>query len=204
MNIVIFMGICIISYFLGCFSTARMVAKSFRSINIYKIGSGLADTENIFSNISKTLGILVAFIDASKVYLFLTFLKLLASWSDFVLFDISIMLFIIGAFMIAGHCLPVTHNFKGGRGQFIYIGLLLVIVPIPMLCIVIAAALIIFFFKQIRFAQIMIVLLPPILSYIMGERFILGEERLIMLLMMIMALLMGVFNFALSKRLGEF
>jgi glycerol-3-phosphate acyltransferase PlsY len=47
----------------GGFSTARILAKSVRSLNIYKVGTGLADTENIFQNVSRPMGILVGLID---------------------------------------------------------------------------------------------------------------------------------------------
>lgn len=50
-------AVSLLSYGLGCFSTARMPAKSFVKLNIYKVGTGYADTENIYCHISKTLGI---------------------------------------------------------------------------------------------------------------------------------------------------
>ncbi|MDD2332072.1 MAG: glycerol-3-phosphate acyltransferase, partial [Candidatus Cloacimonetes bacterium] len=68
---IILIIIVVLAYFWGSASTARIVAKSVRSLNIYKVGSGLADTENIYTNVSKPLGILVGALDAAKSYAFL-------------------------------------------------------------------------------------------------------------------------------------
>lgn len=189
----------IASYFIGCFSTARMIAKSFRNMNIYKVGTGYADTENIFSNISKFLGILVGTIDVLKVYFYLhllSFCHTYLSFSDKMLTH-DITLFIFGFFMILGHTLPVTHGFKGGRGIFNYTGLMLYFIPIPMIIILALCYVIIQFFKQIRFSNFIIVLLPPVISFFSNT------EHYLQVLMVITALLMGLLNFIVAKRLGE-
>lgn len=189
--------VCILSYFLGCFSTARVIAKNFRNLNVYKIGFGFADTENIYSNISKPLGVLAAFIDSGKMALYLIFLKYLFTYLNFAILSNEIMIFVFGFFMIAGHCLPVTHSFKGGRGIFTYIGLLIVFIPLPMLYVLTISFAIIILFKQIRFAQYLIVLIPPVLSFFWGK------PRQLVILMSITAFLMGLLNFIVAKRLGE-
>lgn len=190
--------ISIISYFLGCFSTARLIAKNFKNLNIYKVGSGFADTENLFSNISKPLGILSALIDLGKMTLYLFFLRYFMNLLGYNELVTEIPLFIYGFFLITGHCLPINHNFKGGRGIFTYIGLLLVFMFHPMIYILLIACILIFVFKQIRFAQYFIVFIPPILSIFIGK------PRQIIILMIITAFLMGFLNFVVSKRLGEF
>ncbi len=112
--------IIIIAYFYGCFSTARIVAKSFRSLNVYKIGTGLADTENIYTNISKPLGTLVGAIDVAKASLFLLVVEFLLGFIDIkvinypdftILYSENLML-IYGLSMLIGHCLPLTHRFR--------------------------------------------------------------------------------------------
>jgi len=124
--------IVIIAYLYGCFSTARIVTKSFRSLNVYKIGTGLADTENIYTNISKPLGTLVGAIDVAKAYLFLLVVEFVLRFIDIkiinypsftVLYSDNLML-IYGISMLIGHCLPFTHRFRGGRGIFTYMGIL--------------------------------------------------------------------------------
>ena len=63
-------AICVMSYTLGCFSTARVIAKSCKKLNVYGVGTGLAINENIYLNISKPLGALAALLDATKIYMY--------------------------------------------------------------------------------------------------------------------------------------
>jgi glycerol-3-phosphate acyltransferase PlsY len=200
-HIFLFLGLIVLSYGLGCFSTARVLAKSVRSLNIYKIGTGHSDTENIFNHVSKPLGVLVGIIDFSKmyVYLFLLRLILVTTYSAFSMEDFhnNAWFLSVGFAMVVGHCLPVTHRFKGGRGIFTYMGLVTFFAPYPMLIISLLALVFVFFFKQIRFAQYMIVLLPPLINFLFpGGRDFLGN-------MIIIAILMGIINFFVSKNLGE-
>ena len=198
-NIFIAIGICVISYFLGCFSSARVLAKSFKNLNIYKVGTGLADTHNIYINISKPLGVLATILDMGKMIVYIVLIKYLLVKVDCISLSTDTILFIFGFFLIAGHCLPVTHKFKGGRGINPYIGLMLFYIPYIMGIIFVLAFLIGSIFRQIRFAQYLVVLLPPIVCM-----FIPTIPRELNTLMVIAALLMGLFNFIVSKRLGEF
>jgi len=189
--------ICFVSYILGCFSTASVLARYFKYKNIYKIGSGMADTENMFRYISRPLGVLCGLIDFAKMYVFLWVLSLLFERYGFTDLSCKILLFFFGFCYIAGHCLPVTNKFKGGRGIFSYIGLIAFFMPIPMLTLVVIASLVVLFFKQYRFAQFLIVLAPPVWSYLIDHP--IGLVRM----MTITAVLMGLLNFFVAKRCGE-
>lgn len=187
----------IISYFIGCFSTARIIAKRFKLLNISKVGTGHPDTENIYLNVSKPLGILAGAVDASKMYIYLLLLQY--CYNRLGLNDgmTEILLMATGFAMIVGHCLPLTDRFRGGRGLFTFIGYCTFFVFYPMLLVTGLAILVIIFFKQIRFAQYMIVLLPPFVSYFFPSL------RDLFLYLLIVSILMGIINFLVSKRLGE-
>jgi len=202
-----------LSYLYGGFSTARIVAKSFRSLNIYRIGSGLADSENIYQHVSKPLGLLVGAIDVSKSYVYLLLLDTLLMLGDRHLLMEGIeqlhrpeMLIVYGVAMLIGHCLPLSHSFRGGRGIFTYMGFIAYICFLPMLITAVLAILIVFWFKQIRFAQYLIVILPVILMQLMVS-FIPTYEKLdfsySFAIMFGIAVLMGALNVIVSKRLGE-
>lgn len=205
--------IVVAAYFYGCCSTARMFAKTVRSLNIYKIGTGLADTENIYTNVSRPMGILVGALDILKALLFLLVvefvLKLLDASGSLggmsLLYNKSIML-LYGLAMLIGHCLPVTHKFRGGRGTFTYTGFLLYFAPGPMLVSLIVAWLIVLIWKQIRFAQYVIVILPVLLTHVFYTFIPLFRKELPPYFVVIIwgiAILMGVLNFIVSKKLGE-
>jgi len=199
-NVLIAIGICIMSYLLGCFSFSRIIAKFFKKLNVYEVGTGFAITENIYHNISKPLGVLSASVDAVKIYLFIHLVKW--KFSYFGLMDLSFntMLFIFGFFMLLGHCLPATHKFRGGRGIFIFTGMLLSFneILLPMSITLVIAGILFFVFKQSRFSQFLIVLFPPLLSIIIYDL-----DHPFIRLMVISAMVMGIINFIVSKRLKE-
>jgi|SRR5690554_2112000 len=187
----------IVSYAIGCFSTARVIARHFKQLNIYKIGTGHPDTENIYLNVSKVMGVMVGIVDLGKIYLYLLVLEsVFGKIQPAVVQDINLLM-IYGFAMIVGHCLPLTNRFKGGRGLFTYIGFAAYFVFWPMLIVSVLAVIVILAFKQIRFAQYMIVLMPPFISYLFPDL------RYFFPRLVLFAVLMGVMNYFVSKRLGE-
>jgi len=206
-------GIVIVAYMYGCFSTARIVAKSFRSLDIYKVGTGLADTENIYAHISKPLGVLVGALDVAKAYLFLKVAQLLLILLDGtglipgvdLIYAPNYML-VYGLGMLVGHCLPVTHRWKGGRGIFTYTGFMAYFAFYPMMITMVIAWILIAFYRQIRFAQYLIVILPVILAQVFYSFIPMFRKELppyFLGMMLGVALFMGVLNFVVSKKLGE-
>ncbi len=191
----------IVSYGIGCFSAARVIARHFKQLNVDKVGTGHPDTENIYQNVSKILGVLVGAVDMGKIYLYLALVSLLLNRFEMIM-NKNQLLLIFGFMMIIGHCLPATNGFKGGRGLFSYIGFALFFAPYPVLIVVGLAILVITIFKQIRFAQYMIVLLPPFVIYFFP--YVFPEENRIMFPYFLgTAVLMGIMNFIVSKKLGE-
>ncbi len=187
----------IVSYLIGSLSTARLIAKHFKQLKISKVGTGHPDTENIYQNVSKSLGILAGVVDSLKMYVYLFFLSYVYSKLSIDSSMIDLILIITGFAMIIGHCLPVTNKFKGGRGLFTFIGYGLYFVPWTMLIVLALAIIVIACYKQVRFAQYMIVLLPPFISY-----FIPGYKPMFHYLLGA-SVLMGIINVIVSKRLGE-
>ena len=205
----------IVAYLYGCFSTARIVAKGFRSLNVYKIGTGLADTENIYTNISNPLGTLVGAIDVAKAYLFLLIVEVLLRFIDTsvinypgfsVLYHENLML-VYGMSMLIGHCLPYNHHFRGGRGIFTYMGMLAYFAFLPTCISALIAWVIVVRFKQIRFAQYLIVILPVVLFiifYTLIPNYHKDLPSYFITLLLGNAVIMGILNIIVSKRLGEF
>lgn len=195
---IIFILLAILSYAIGCWSTARLIAKSFRSLNVYKVGTGHPDTQNIYSNIDKSLGIFTGFVDLSKIYIYLFILKIILGILPGTMpLTSDVSLLSLGFMMLVGHCLPVTHHFKGGRGVFTYIGLVMFFAPYPMLITCVLALLVTLRFEQHRFVQYLFVLMPPFLNLIFSD------DGAFISMMFILAILMGIINFFVSKRRGE-
>ncbi|HNX01531.1 MAG TPA: glycerol-3-phosphate acyltransferase [Candidatus Cloacimonadota bacterium] len=205
-NIVIVIVVCLISYLFGCVSTSRFVARTYRNLKLDKIGTGLADTENIYTNVDKMLGILVGTIDVAKMYVYLLILRFVL---DLIAKPLThtIYMMIFAAVVLIGHCLPLTHRLRGGRGIFTYIGLVGYFAWMPALISGLFALIFISFFKQIRFAQYMVVILPAFIN--LGIRHFLPSQTNDVLTsittfpLVVIAILMGVLNILVSKRLGE-
>lgn len=213
MSVVIAILIFLSAYLYGGFSTARMIAKYFRSLNIYKIGTGLADTENIYTNISRSMGVLAGALDVVKAYFFLqvvnlglNFLQPYCALAGFEHLNSPSLLLVYGLGMLIGHCLPWQNNFRGGRGIFTYMGFFAYFAFWPIFITAILAWIVVIKFRQIRFAQYMIVILPVVLFQILY--YIIPHYRkalppFFVAIMLGNALLMGLLNIIVSKRLGE-
>lgn len=194
----IYIILSLLSYAIGCWSTARLIAKGFRSLNVYKVGTGHPDTQNIYTNIDRSLGLFSGFVDFSKIYIYLFIIKIglsLFPVTQKLTIDVSLMG--LGFMMLVGHCLPVTHKFKGGRGIFTYMGLVMFFSPYPMLISGLLGFLIFLIFEQHRFVQYLLVLLPPFLNLIFSD------DGAFISMMFVLAILMGIINFFVSKKRGE-
>ncbi|MCD4651541.1 MAG: glycerol-3-phosphate acyltransferase [Candidatus Cloacimonetes bacterium] len=195
----------IVSYLIGCFSSARVIARTFRNLRIEKIGSGHPDTTNIYLNVSKALGLLTGAIDFTMMYLYLFLLQRIFS-NTFPLYANQIWLLIFGFMMIVGHCLPVTNKFRGGRGVITYTGFIAFFAPTAMGFAVLPALIVVFFFRQTRFAKFLIVLLLPISCQILST-FFEGQFQNctpdFVTKLLIGAFLMAILNLIVAKRLGE-
>jgi len=189
----------------GCFSTARLVAKVFHQLNVYKIGSGYADTENIYSSISKPLGVLVGAIDITKSYVYLFMLESLLRHTQPSLATQTWMM-IFGFMMLLGHCLPITHHFKGRRGTFTYAGYIGYFIFWPVLIVGVLSLVFFFVFKQLRFGQYVLVITPPFLALLFGQIYrplVSSYSSSLLIELFAAAFLMGLLNLIVSKRLGE-
>lgn len=206
----------LLSYWYGCFSTARMLAKSVRSLNIYKVGTGFADTENIYYNVSKSLGMLTGALDIIKSYVWLYVIRegLMIMDRMAVPPNLSVLyscdlLMLYGIAMLVGHCLPLTQHLRGGRGILSYFGILAFFSFYPTLITGLLALVIVFRFKQVRFAQYTIVVLPVLLTMVFSAIPSLNllnphhSTPLFTVKLMGMVLLMGILNIIVSKKLGE-
>jgi acyl phosphate:glycerol-3-phosphate acyltransferase len=195
---IIFILLSLLSYAIGCWSTARLIAKAYRSLNIYKVGTGHPDTQNIYCNVDKSLGIFSGLVDFSKIYLYLFVLRvLLGLLPQTQTLNTDIALIFFAFMMLLGHCLPVTHKFKGGRGVFTYMGVVMFFAPVPMLIAGFLALVVTLKFTQHRFVQYLLVMLPPFFNLIFED------DGTFISMMFVFAILMGVINFFVSKKRGE-
>ncbi len=201
-SLMIPISISILAYICGLFSTARVLAKTFKYLNITKVGSGHADTKNIYSNVSKAMGVIVGIIDIGKIYLFLYLIKyLLINVLNHPELATDNLLFIYGFFLILGHCFPFYNKFKGGRGIFTFAGYLGFFAPITMLIVGTISAVIALGFGQYRASKYFTVGAPVIASLIIST--ITQVTPGLTTKIFIASILMVIVNFIVSRKRDE-
>lgn len=126
-----------LSYLLGSVS-GSMVMGSLRQVDIRDKGSGNAGGTNAFRTQGFKFALLVVLIDVGKGFL--------AAWL-FPQFDLGtldagvsleIQMLSCGFAVVVGHCFPLWHGFRGGKGAATSVGALLLINPvvvIPMIAV---------------------------------------------------------------------
>jgi len=117
--------IVILGYFLGSIPTAYVVGRVVRGVDIRQVGDANVGAANAFHQLGKKMGVAVGIIDAGKGALAVLIAQETQLPQEVVL--------ITGAAATIGHNWPVFLGFRGGRGECTTIGILLIMIPQPML-----------------------------------------------------------------------
>lgn len=154
--------IIILSYLIGCFSSAYLIGRIFKKMDIRSYGSGNSGTTNAVRVMGFKLGVLTFLLDFSK--------GILA-----VLIGINIMGqlggFIATIFVVIGHDWPVFLKFKGGKGIATTIGALAVLnFPVALISVIIGI-LTALLTRYVSLGSIMFLIMVPIISLIYNSAF---------------------------------
>jgi glycerol-3-phosphate acyltransferase PlsY len=127
----------LVAYLLGSIPTGFLVAKA-RGIDIRSVGSGNIGATNVFRTLGKTAGVFVFLADAAKGWLAVFVMaKLVATWFYPTPGLLALDWFAIcaGIAAILGHNYTCWLYFKGGKGIATSAGVLVALVPGPLLII---------------------------------------------------------------------
>ncbi len=113
----------ITSYFIGNFSSARLIAK-VKHDDITKHGSGNPGTLNTWRAFGFWAGILTFVLDMVKGLV--PTLVAALTFKHFAGCSSEIAIYVAGFSVVLGHIFPVLYNFKGGKGIATSIGVFLV------------------------------------------------------------------------------
>lgn len=113
-------AIVVASYLIGSVSMAVLVARA-RGVDIYELGSGNPGTANVGRNLGWQAAATVLVGDALK--------GVIAAAAGLVLVDATVG-FAAGLAAVVGHCFPVFHRFRGGKGVATGGGVVLVLAPL--------------------------------------------------------------------------
>jgi acyl phosphate:glycerol-3-phosphate acyltransferase len=172
----------IIGYLLGSISTAYIVARKRKGIDIRNVGSRNMGAANVMREIGTPEGIFVGLIDIAKgagAILIAQTLNISELW-----------VFGAGFAALVGHNFPVFAGFRGGKGSATVIGIFLVLAPQAMLVTLVIVA--IPFFTTRKFsAAILIGIALVVVGFALLPLFIWLFEGSLMLVRYVLAI--GIF-----------
>ncbi len=108
-------------YLIGSISFGRIISKLSKNIDITSQGSGNTGATNVLRSIGVSYGLLVLFLDMLKSIIPVLIID------NYEFSSINYATQIAALSAIIGHCYPIFHNFKGGKGVATGIGPLFVI-----------------------------------------------------------------------------
>lgn len=127
----------LIAYLFGSIPTGFLVART-RGVDIRTVGSGNIGATNVFRILGKPAGIFVLLVDALKGWVPVFFVAKLMATLFYPAADqtaIDWFKIVAGVCAILGHNYTCWLNFKGGKGIATSAGMLVALVPVPLLII---------------------------------------------------------------------
>lgn len=118
----------VLAYLLGSVSGSLLVGK-IRKVDIRQQGSGNAGGTNAFRTQGLVFALGVVVIDVGKGFLAAWWIPSLSWWDSPGVVSPGVLVMMCGFAAVVGHCFPVWHGFKGGKGAAAAVGALLVIQP---------------------------------------------------------------------------
>ncbi|MDP8958910.1 MAG: glycerol-3-phosphate 1-O-acyltransferase PlsY [Actinomycetota bacterium] len=128
-----------IAYLLGSIDFAVVVSRA-RGVDIYQVGSGNPGTANVLRALGKKEAVAVLLGDTAK--------GVAAAWVGEALGGSQAAGWAAGLAAVVGHCFPVWHRFRGGKGVATAVGVLLWLAP-P-----VAAAMVVVYLVVVRLSGI--------------------------------------------------
>jgi len=121
----------LLAYLLGSFSGSLMLG-ALRKVDIRLAGSGNAGGTNAFRTQGFRFALGVVLIDVAKGVLAAAFISRLHFFGPDIAADHLTQVVLCGFAAIVGHCFPVWHGFRGGKGAATAVGVLCVVQPLAL------------------------------------------------------------------------
>ena len=122
----------LLAYLLGSVSGSLLVGK-LRKVDIRRQGSGNAGGTNAFRTQGLVFALAVVVIDVGKGFLAAWWIPALDIGSGAEIVEPGLLVMFCGFAAVVGHCFPVWHGFRGGKGAAAAVGALIVIEPLVLL-----------------------------------------------------------------------
>jgi len=117
-----------LSYLLGSVSGSLLLGR-FKKIDIRSLGSGNAGGTNAFRTQGLLFALGVVMIDVGKGFIAAWWIPHIAAGLSQPVLDTGQLVMVCGFAAVLGHCFPIWHGFRGGKGAATAVGALIVIEP---------------------------------------------------------------------------
>ncbi len=118
----------ILAYLLGSVSGSLLLGR-LKKVDIRRQGSGNAGGTNAFRTQGLVFALGVVIIDVGKGFIAAWWIPALNFGSSAEILDPDLLVMFCGFAAVVGHCFPVWHGFRGGKGAAAAVGVLIVIEP---------------------------------------------------------------------------
>lgn len=118
----------LLAYLIGSVSGSLLLGK-LKKVDIRRQGSGNAGGTNAFRTQGKWFGLAVLLIDVNKGILAAWWVPTLSLLGPDTAISAGSVTLACGFAAVVGHCYPVWHGFRGGKGAATAIGTLIIIEP---------------------------------------------------------------------------
>ena len=116
------------AYLLGSVSGSLLLGK-LRKVDIRRQGSGSAGGTNAFRTQGLLFAVGVVIIDVSKGFVAAWWIPTLDFGGSVVVLDPGLSVMACGFAAVLGHCFPLWHGFRGGKGAATAVGVMIIIEP---------------------------------------------------------------------------
>ena len=117
-----------LAYLLGSISGSLLLGR-LKKVDIRSQGSGNAGGTNAFRTQGLIFAIGVVIIDIGKGFLAAWWIPALSFAGAETVLDTGLLIMACGFAAILGHCFPIWHGFRGGKGAATAVGAIIVIEP---------------------------------------------------------------------------
>ena len=162
----------LIAYFICSINPAIIICKLKTGEDIRRLGSGNAGTANTMRVLGRPIGLLVTMLDIAKVLLTFFIVKKISEIFGEGVTDYLKAPIMLG--VIFGHCFPIWHGFRGGKGVVVGITVISILDPKTALICIISALLVMAFTRTVSLGTLAGVVLYIIIAVVMQYEYLIA------------------------------
>lgn len=160
----------LLAYMLGSLNGALLVGRLYGGVDIRTTGSGNAGGTNALRTQGPAFALLTVFVDVGKGFLPAWILPglLLPGFTGTPELDLVVGPALYGAAAVFGHCYPLWHGFRGGKGAATMIGAYIALAPILLLPVLATWVAVLLLFGYVGIATMGAGIAAPVYMLVVG------------------------------------